>query len=366
MPKIVVELDAYVLPDDHAIFKVSPGKTYRFYQEVRRTSVVFLDIRGLDDLAGDPVNWSDVDVLKTIANDRWARELISRERGNEPKGSEGITKTDKTRLGFLKALLGEAKKGDLVVVPADGYGKDVLIGELLDEPWTTVPVESADGEDGAFVYVGRRVRWRAAQPKRLLTGDLIDALHVQTALFQLGRGLHEEIYRLAYRNFVYRNNYVSEFYTSKNHFTSEDSAVLSAWLNGFEILRNRIEANAPASLPASFAQMGLSKMPDNAAADLTININSPGAFVLKSKSAFSLALMTMLPLSACDSKQIIDDGVEIHLKTVGSADSTCKIDVEDEVKNYAATLSYNRLEEACELGRRAQDDAKVTTKARLK
>ncbi|HQS94954.1 MAG TPA: hypothetical protein PK823_00445 [Novosphingobium sp.] len=268
MSKIVVELDAYVLPDDHAIFKISPGKTYRFYQEVRRTNVVFLDIRGLDNLAGDPVNWADDDVLKTIADDRWEREVISRERGNEPKGSEGVTKTDKTRLGFLKALLGEAKKGDLVVVPADGYTKDVLIGELLDEPWHTVSVDAEDGEEGTFTYVGRRVRWRAAQPKRLFSSQLIDALHVQTAMFQLGRSLSEEIYRLAYRNFVHKNNYVSEFYTSKVHFTSEDSAVLSAWLNGFEVLRNRIESNNSGSLPGSFAQMGLAKMPDNAAADL--------------------------------------------------------------------------------------------------
>lgn len=76
MGKIVVELDAYVLPDDHAILKVSPGKTYRFYEEVRRTKAVFLDIRGLDGLIGDPVDWADKDVLKIIADDRWARELL--------------------------------------------------------------------------------------------------------------------------------------------------------------------------------------------------------------------------------------------------------------------------------------------------
>ena len=366
MAKIVVELDAYVLPDDHAIFKVSPGKTYRFYQEVRRANAIFLDVRGLDMLPGNPKDWPDNKLLEIISDDRWAREVISREKGNDPKGSEGITRTDRTRLGFLKALLGEAKRGDLVIVPVEGYAKDVLIGELLDEPWDTRTITAPDGEDGTFNYVGRRVRWRAAQPKRFFSDDMIAALHTQTAMFQLGRSLHEETYRLAYRNFVYKNNYISEFHTSKSHFTSEDSAVLSAWLNGFEFLSSEIRSDDAQALPEHFAIMGLSKLPHGVAADLTININSPGSFVLKSTGAFSLALMTMLPLSACSSKQIIDDGVEIQLKTVGSADSACSINIEEEVKNYAATLSYDRLQEACELGRRAQTDAKITTQARLK
>lgn len=366
MPKIVVELDAYVLPDNHCIFKVSPGKTYRFYQEVRRTSTIFLDIRGLDSLSGHPALWSDKQVLEIIADDRWNRELQSREKGNDPKGLSGVTKIDRTRLGFLKALLGDAKKGDLVVVPVEGYDKEVLVGELVDEPWVLRTVLAKDGDDGEFNYIGRRVIWRAARPKRFFSGDLISALHTQTPLFQLGRSLHEEIYRLAYRNFVYNNNFVSEFYTSKVHFTAEDSAVLSAWLNGFEYLRFMISTSNTANLHSSFAEMGLAKLPDQVAADLTININSPGAFVLKSKGAFALTLMALLPLSACGSQRIIDDGVEIKLKTIGAANQNCSIEIEEEVKTYAETLSYNRLETACELGKRAQQDAKVTTQALLK
>ncbi|WP_430443956.1 hypothetical protein [Sphingorhabdus contaminans] len=365
MSKIVVALNAYVLPDDHKIFKCSPGKTYRFYQEVKRTSTVFLDIRGLNDLHSDPREWSDKEVLEIIADDRWNRELQSRARGNKEVGTEGVGRTDRTILGFLKALLGEAKKGDLIVVPVEGYNKDVLVGELLDHPWDVKSIEAQDG-DYTGLYVGRRVKWMAGIPKRFLSGDLITALHTQTAFFQLGVSLHEEIYRLAYKNFVYRNNYIAEFFTSKQHFTSEDSAVLSAWLNGFEYLRYRISTGDVAGLPQSFVEMGLEKLPDNIAADLSININSPGAFVLKSSGAFAMSLMAMLALSGCDAQEVIDEGVEIELKTVGTADSTCSIEVAKEVENYAKTLSYKRLEKACELGLRAQEDAKVTAQARLK
>lgn len=367
MSKIVVELDAFVLPDDHSIFKCSPGKTYRFYQQVRKASAIFLDIRGLDTLGDDLREVSDKEILRVIAGDRWDREQASIARGNKPTGgTEAVSRIDRTRLGFLKALLGEAKKGDIIVVPVEGYDKDVLIGELLDHPWEVKTVTAEDGEDGAFNYIGRRVVWRAARPKRFFSNEMIAKLHTQTAFFQFGRSLHDEIYRLAYKNYVYDGSYVAEFHTSKQHFTSEDSAVLSAWLNGFEFVRHRVDTNSTAALPASFAEMGLAKLPDKSSSDLTININSPGSFVLKSSGPFALALMAMLPLSACGEKKIIDDGVEVQLKTIGSADATCSIEVEEDVKTYSTTLSYKHLEKACELGRRAQDDAQVTTQARLK
>lgn len=138
----------------------------------------------------------------------------------------------------MKGLLFEAKRGDIVVVPAEGYDKDVLIGELLDEAGDFRHVTATDNER-EFVYFGRRVAWRNKIPKRLLDADLIKAIHTQTAFFQLGRSLQESVYKLAYRNFIYRGSYVSEFHTSKGKFTAEDHAVVSTWINGFDVLRNQ-------------------------------------------------------------------------------------------------------------------------------
>ncbi|RDC60302.1 hypothetical protein HME9302_01503 [Alteripontixanthobacter maritimus] len=364
MPKSVVSLDAYVLPDDHRIFKVSPGKTYRFYKEVKRSNAIFLDVRGLDDLDGHPVTWSDQEIVKVIAADRWDRELKSRDRGNEPKGSKAVNRTDRTRLGFLKALLGDAQKGDLVIVPVEGYINDVLIGELLDEPWDTKSIVAQDGDDGEFTYIGRRVEWKAAQPKRFFSGGMIKALHTQTAVFQIGRSLHEEVYRLAYRNFVYRGHFVAEFHTGKARFTSEDSAVLSAWLNGFDYLRSRLGKGG--ALPNSFYEMGLSKVPDSAAADLTINVNSPGVYVLKSSGGFALALMGMFALTGCDSKTVVDNGVTVELKTVGVGANDAGTAIEECINDMAVALGEARLDQASDLCGRAERDAKVTTAASLK
>jgi hypothetical protein len=367
MAKIVVELDVYVVPDDHKVYKCFPGKTYRFYRAVRDSKAVFLDIRGLEVLPDDPKSWKDEEVLKIISDDRWQRELDSRARGNKPRGSEGVGQTDKRTLTFLKYLLLDAKKGDLIVVPADGYTKDVLIGELTTDAGASSKFNAKDGEhEGA--YVGRPVKWKSATEKRFLSKALIDLLHSQSAFFALPVPLHEEVYKLAYKNFVYRGNYVSTFQTSKEKFTSEDTAVVSTWFNGFEVLRNAIQqGNVDSLRNLSFFELGLLPLADQVSAELTININSPGSFSIKSGTAFALALMAMLPLAACAPEEIEKEGVIVELQSIGSAKANdCSLQIEGAVKAYVGALGYERLSQSCKLAKRAEKDAKLSTKARLK
>jgi len=63
---VEVEIGAYVLPDDHKVFKFFPGKNYKFYDLVRATSVAIIDVRGLDELDGKPGEWDADDVLGGI------------------------------------------------------------------------------------------------------------------------------------------------------------------------------------------------------------------------------------------------------------------------------------------------------------
>lgn len=362
---ITVNLDAYVLPDDHTVFKCSPGKTYRFYLAVRAAKVVFPDIRGLDQLKGEPEQWTDAEILEVIAADRWQREMVSRMRGNQDQGSEGVSKIDRRNLTFLKRIFFEAKKGDLVVVPVDGYAKDVLIGELLTEPGDVRAVEAKDGDYNGS-YFGRPVRWRSAVQKLALSEDLIKALHTQTAVFAIGRSLHEEVYRHAYVNFVYQGHFVAEFRTAKEKFTAEDMSVVSTWLNGFDVLRNAMSGDVEIADTDSFYKLGLQPLNDNLAAELRVNIQSPGEISVRSATPFALALMVVFALSGCDSKQVIDNGVTVHLKSVGTASKDVQGEVESCVSDMAIALGECRLDEAAGLGIRAEKDAKMTTSATLK
>ncbi len=364
---ITVNLDAYVIPDDHVILKCSPGKTYRFYLAVRDAKVVFPDIRGLDSLKGSPEEWTDEQMLKVIAADRWQRELISRAKGRPGQGDEGVSKVDRRNLTFLKRILFEGRKGDLVVVPVDGYAKEVLIGELLSDATDVRAIEAKDG-DYSGIYFGRAVRWRAAVQKLALSDELIKALHTQTAVFALARSLHEEIYRHAYGNFVFRGHFVSEFRTTKQKFTAEDMSVVSTWLNGFDYLRHEMAQNPSVRIPEQmgFCQMGLERVPDDNAAELQINIQSPGEIFVRTVGPFALALMAMLPLSACSSAEVVNHDVTVKLKKVGGATSDVEGQVEECVNAMARALGECRLQEANGLGNRAKSDAGMSTGATLK
>jgi len=364
---IVVQLDAYALPDDHTVWKCSPGKTYRFYTAVRDAYTVFPDIRGLTELGGGPSEWTLESLLQAVSNDRWERELERMARGRSPQSQPGITKADKEKLTFARRIWFEAKKGDLVVIPAEGYDKEVLIGELLTEPGDLRWIDAKDGEfEGK--YIGRPVAWKRSIPKFQLNEDLIKALHTRAAVFPLRESRKEDVYRLAYRNFVYKGNYVAEFHTEKERFTAEDSAVVSTWLNGFDYLRHVLSETGVDNLPAqmSFYQMGLEPVPDSDSAELKINIQSPGEIFVKTFGPFALALMCMLPLSACSPQAVIDNNVTIEMNYVGNADASCEVLVRDTVKSMVGTMSYNRLDEANCLGVRAMNDAQLSTRAHLK
>ena len=244
---IEVELDAYILPSDHSVWKVFPGRTYRFLEAVRESHQVFMDVRGLRELSGSPFEWDDKAVISIIAADRWDRELSKEESGAKPRGGAGITKQDRKVFGFLRGLLLEAKKGDLVVLPADGYRREVLIGELLDEPGVINFVEARDG-DAVSEYAGRRVKWLPSKEKREFHEKVIKSLHSSAAFHSIAKSARQEIYEVAYQNFILEDLFVATFQTTKQQFTTSDNAIVSVWFNALAATFSAQEGDPDSSI----------------------------------------------------------------------------------------------------------------------
>lgn len=367
MSEIEVQLDAYVIPDDHGVWKCFPGQTYRFYEVVRDANAVFLDVRGLEELPANPAEWDDAAALKVIAADRWNRELARQQRGGKGvNGSAGISRQDKKVLTFLKGLLLNAKKDDLIIVPADGYRRDVLIGEILDNPGEPLIYDAKDG-DATYRYIGRRVRWRARQEKREFSRDVIDSLHSQSAFHTIKRSLRDEIYELAYENFIVGDLYVATFKTTKQQFTTSDSAVVSVWFNALAAVYAANEDGAPTRIAnQSFSELGLLRSNEQETGELAIDIASPGSVLLQTKGVFALTVMAFFPLMQLPAAAIAGKPVAVRMHTVGSATDACALKVSKAVNEIADTLSVTRLQEACNVGTRAKEEATLHTKAHLK
>lgn len=364
---IEIELDAYIIPSDHAVWKSTAGKTHRFYRAVRDAKAIFPDIRGLDALAGDPKDWTDQHLLEAIALDRWKRDHKNDDQDDQDNQGEGglkVTKQDRKVLTFLKRLWFEAKIGDLILVPPDGWHEPVMIGEVLSEAGDIVAVNAKDGEYQGVFY-GRRVAWRTSVAKQDLTPELLTVVHTRTAVFSAPDSIKEEVYRHAFGNFVYRDRYVSEFRTTKERFTTDDSVAVSVWLNGFDVLRNALE-HGDKRASDSFSALGLDQLPTELAAEMKINIQSPGEIFVRTVGPFALSLMALFTLSACDAAAVDKDQVTVRLKKVGVGTDGVEQLIEDDVNALKTALGQNRLREANKYGKRAKEDGQLTTRATLK
>lgn len=357
-----IALDAYALPDDHKVYKVFPGEGYKFYDVVERDNVIFLDVRGLEDLPPNPATWSDDALLRKTTLDHALRNPPHERRRGKPRRRRSAI--PQRNANFVKGLLLTAKRGDLVVVPPPGWKRDVLIGEILDDPGDPVRVTASDNEVN-YTYLGRKVRWRTRVEKRFMRRDLLEKLQTPQAFFPVGESLHEDVYALAYENFVWRDTYVATFRTTKERFTSADNLVASVWFNGFAAARNASEEGRNLG-GGSFVDAALQPTGADTESELELNINSPGTILVRSTSAFALGLMALLPLNATEAQRVADGQARITIHAVGGSNPDCQLQVEAAVADYVRTLGPERLLEACEFGTKARETATLKSRVRLK
>jgi hypothetical protein len=366
-----VKLDAYIVPDDHKVYKCFPGKAYRFYELIRDENAIFLDILGLDTLDSDSARWTRQQITDTIRSDRQQRETEMIARGRTPPRRTGYSKTgysrtDRRDTTFAIGLYQTAKQGDLIVVPAEGYQRDVLIGELLDAPGKLVEVTAKDSDGNTLKYMGRRVRWLGRQPKRLFPEELIQLLHSQTAFFDIGRRFYETMYEIAYENFTFGDVFVASFKTSKQHFTSRDNLIVSVWFEALSAIRDAVESGDTDFLKnSSFFEIAVAAQASTES-ELSININSPGEFILRSTKEFALVAMTIFAMAVAQPTAADAQNVHVNAKVVGSASTECLGKIDESVKRYIEALGAKGWREACKTAVEARDSATLKTEAHLK
>lgn len=362
---IEVQLNAHVLPSDHCVWKCFPGQTYRFLKAVHEAKAVFLDVRGLEALSSNPAEWEDGQVLDIIAADRWQRELEKEARHVQARGSPDVSAEDRKRLGFLKGLLLDAKRGDLIILPADGYRRDVLIGELLEEPGVVDHIRAKDGEN-LHTYIGRRVKWLPSKEKREFDEEVIASLHSSTAFHIIKPSVRQEFYEVAYKNFIIGDLYVATFQTDKQHFTTSDNAVVSVWFNALAAAYSATGAEAVSLANKSFSDLGLLRSAEAERGELSIDIASPGSVLLHSAGVFALATMALYPAMEVSAAELHKRPIVVHVHTVGRADASCALQIGKAAEEIVKTLAIKRLQDACKIRARAQVEATLHTAAHLK
>jgi hypothetical protein len=355
--EIEIELDAYVLPDGHRVWKLFPGSSYRLYNEIVNLRAALLDIRGLETLADDPAEWTDEQLRKIISDDRVLREMSGKQ-----KKLKRPSQQDTKRLRFVKLLFREARAGDLIAIPLGrGLEGEVAIGEFTGGPGDVRPVKVHDGQT-EFSTLGRPVRWMATTKRRRFSNDLNSRLHSPTAFHVLERSLFEEVYLAAYGSFTYDDIYVASFPSDKEWFTTADQAAIGIWFNGVAVIHDRKMSGQSIPEAEDFIELGL----EDANVELELLRNSPLSIVVRTVGPLAFSALALYPMAANGHPLSDVKTATVSAKTVGGAPDKCKVVVPADLSEIAQGLGFRRWDQHCRVGKKVKDGADVKSTSRLK
>lgn len=358
-----VDLATTIVPRDHKIWKLFPGKEYKFGRQISEAKVAFLDVRGLDELDGKPNEWDRDDLLEVISKDRWERQNAQKLEKSERRISAG----DKQTATFIEGLFNEAKKGDFILVPGAGYGGVVSIFELTSGPGSVTLYEGQDGRT-FNTYLGRKMKWLGSVPNRKLKLPVLERLQTPMAFFDMGNVGREAFYEAVLGNFVYDGEYVATYRVKKEDYNSRDNRIASTWMEFVDLVSSEdaLAGAIAASRDKSIHELlDVGELTEEQRSDLSININSPGEILMRAMSMTPLIGLALFPLAASGVSYEQALAADIHMTTLGGAVDSCTAEVQSSVKSILEAMGAERWLKACELAARAKSAAEISTDSAL-
>ncbi len=361
---VTLRMNARFLPRGHQVYVLHPGDSKVFYQDFLAQERVWLDLPGVDlpgsinwesDRAAEIVRYSQ-DVAAYHAQSGRAKDSRPRDRGDYSKQQLAGTHRS-VFFSQVRVLYGEAKRGELVVVPGPGYLTHVYIGELIDEPNVTFPARSSAYPSNERIPA-RRVKWLHRATKKIsFSVPLIEAMQNRRALTRLHRMEHrKEVYDLAYGNYTIGESGKSHIHMSEPSIDpralreSTDLIVLYAALYG-AVKKDEVERFL--ALSKKDPEAAINKYYDaELFIDTSVDIRSPGVIGLNTrKAAASLFVAAMIATTSVGEAQP-PEGVKIVAE--GNVESECEIEVAEDLKLVFEHMGADIYRAWCEKTRKAE------------
>lgn len=226
---IQVDLHAPTVRNDQRVWRMFPGRGYRFLDSFLEQHVGFLDFPDLV-LPGKPAEATDL--IPRIARSQAVRDAFHKHGSdfhpNTIKLSDHTSaRRTKYRALLRQALLNlmvEAKGGDYVVLPEPIFRANIHVGRIRGE-----------ATHGYYAYrygktaiPARHITWLASVPENSVSVALSNSLRHQHPFSLLEKNLYVEIFSLAHGSFVYGDRHASTIYNTESDFLDADAAFLGA------------------------------------------------------------------------------------------------------------------------------------------
>jgi hypothetical protein len=215
-----------------------PGDNYSFLEAFKKDGQVFLNLPGME-LPPGPLSIS-ADKLQqrlimanhiaqwTLDYRRWARSSMTEPAPNRPShnvddyNSAPRPRGYSNQIGSILSLFGEAKKGDLIVVPDKLFTRRVLIGEFEDEADATVNYKNSDLFID-YLVLARRVKWYPFISELRLPPSLSEVLRIPVPISLLSKTFFNPVFEVTYGTYYDQDTFSARVIISGQDFTGQNT-----------------------------------------------------------------------------------------------------------------------------------------------
>jgi hypothetical protein len=361
MPSVVIDLRTKVIPASLQIWRLFPGSSYAFLPSFEKEGAVFLDFPGLV-LPPGPVTEDLADLEDRIVASRALREWAwvanrARREGREPPPApsrDPAAHSDARRprgiasdKGAVAGLFGRPAKGDLVVVPGPISSRTVRVGEFLDGPDRRVGVKLE--RYGDEVVPARRVRWFPPINELELPERVSEVIRRPNPFVAFDKTQYTEIFDRTFGTYVFGDEYSARFDTKSARFTANDNLDLMLLAEAIATLVESSQIGVDVSRFGHLWQLAVQPKSAEYKSDLSININSPGSILFKSKSLVPLVFAAFFALaSGVASAGEVPGSVTVVNSASTEETDLCTPQVDERVRAALQLMQIEVWREACE------------------
>lgn len=360
MVQYTVDIQTRILPETHRAYILFPGDGYRYYEDMKNTNSVFLDLPGFP-LPKDVGIAEAADLVERITiSDRirdWHR--ISGDPATKPSYDVAdLTDYRRTRAkqqlaGLIRGFF-KIAPGSIIIVPPSSYDEDVLIGEIQSHSPVNVVLDRYPGES----FPARRVRWIKRIRRDAIPGWLERKIPSPNPLRQFEANFLPYIYDMTYERYFYNGTFACKFRVNSAEFSTVDSFLfqqITLYVAALFADRQDGDAGSVANLPISVVASRIRFSDD--IPDQRISINSPGFIVLYSKNLIPILVGALMTIAVTAGAAGVTGTPVVNIVNSadqGSVSEQCVLDIQEEVMGDMQMMGVGRFRELCEIAAQAE------------
>jgi len=264
-------------------------------------------------------------------------------------------------IGVLTRLFGEAKNGDLVIVPGPARGRNFYVGVLQDDPSQRVRAELGKEYLGEHT-LGRRVKWFPPIDEFLVPIEMSTIFRTQSALIEIPAEFLFTVCDLSYGTYFKGNHFASRLRTLAPEFMSQDAMDLSVLAQTSAKLAAKYRHGQ--ILSYTLDEILSSTLKDEDQLSISININSPGFLISKGSSLAPLVFVVLFSLFTHGDAYAKPHSDTITIvNSLGGPEDACVPQINQIVKGALDSMGFELWQSQCERAIRLSENPKLKSEA---